>query len=231
MRSQPPLSRLVLTALLGPNFAVAVAAPRLVNEELFPDERRHVAHAVEKRQAEFGTARVCARHALDQLGIPSCSLVPYPDRSPRWPNGIIGSISHTEGCCAVSVTRAAHIVGFGLDVEMDTPLPPELEPMICTASERVWLSLQPPENRGSLGKLFFSAKEAFYKCQYRTTQTLIDFQDVELTVDLVRGAFSIAGIGHQGPCWDRIWRTTGKFRLSGGMIVTTAILTSNDGLL
>jgi 4'-phosphopantetheinyl transferase EntD len=224
MTSGPSLSSSALTALLGSRFAVAVAVPRLVNDELFADERQHIARAVEKRQAEFGTARLCARRALAQLGVAPCSLVPQPDRSPRWPAGVIGSISHTEGCCAAAVTNAPDVAGFGLDVERDTPLQPELERMICTPAERAWLDTQAPELRGWLGKLFFSAKEAFYKCQYLTTETLIDFRDVALHLDLGLNTFSVAGLTQDGVKWDRVRSIRGRFQQVPGLIVTAAIL-------
>ncbi|MEA2756998.1 MAG: hypothetical protein QOJ54_3287 [Aliidongia sp.] len=213
-----------LAALFGPGFVAAVAVPKLVNEALFPDERRHVVRAVAKRQAEFGTARLCAREVLAQLGLPPCSLVPQADRSPCWPEGVIGSISHTEGCCAVVATLAPDVIGCGLDIERDIPLSAELESMICTVAERSWLDGQEPESRGRLGKLFFSAKEAFYKCQYRTTRTLIDFVDVELTIDLPGETFGVAGLTPEGPAWDRVRPIRGRFRWIPGFIVTAAVL-------
>ena len=79
------------------------AVPQLHDAELFPEERACLAKAVEKRRAEFGTARVCARRALAQLGFPPMPLVPNKDRSPVWPQGVVGSITHTRGYCAVIV--------------------------------------------------------------------------------------------------------------------------------
>jgi 4'-phosphopantetheinyl transferase EntD len=213
-----------LAALFGPGFAAEVAVPRLVNDALFPDERQHIARAVAKRQAEFGTARLCARQVLARLGLPPCSLVPHADRSPRWPDGVIGSISHTEGCCAVVATTAPGVIGCGLDIERDAPLSTELEPLICTATERSWLDGEAPESRGRLGKLVFSAKEAFYKCQYRTTRTLIDFQEVELAIDPQGGFFRVAALAREGPVWDRVRPVRGKFRWMPGYIVTAAVL-------
>jgi 4'-phosphopantetheinyl transferase EntD len=229
MTTAPPLSASALAALLGARFTVAVAVPRLVNDQLYADERQHIARAVEKRQAEFGTARLCARRALAQLGVAPCSLVPRADHSPHWPAGVIGSISHTEGCCAVAVTKAPDVAGCGLDLERDTPLPPELEQMICTPPERAWLDTQAPEIRGWLGKLFFSAKEAFYKCQYRTTETLIDFQDVTLWLDPELNSFAVTGLTQSGARWDRVRGIGGRFLQVPGLIVTAAILNSQAG--
>lgn len=153
--------------------------PGLVDDQLFAEERQHIAKAVDKRRAEFGTARVVARRALARLGIPPQPLVPQPDRAPRWPAGVIGSITHTAGYCAVVVTSERHARSVGLDVEQDKTLAPGLIDMICTPSERA--SLGTRAERDAI--VFFSAKEAFYKCQYPLTKTFLDFRDVELTVD------------------------------------------------
>lgn len=218
----------VLTSMLGPGFAVAVASPRLVDDQLFPEELSHVARAVEKRRAEFGTARVAARQALAQLSIEPCSLVPNRDRSPHWPPGVKGSISHTNGCCVVAVTRSTEIAGVGIDIEEDTPLQAELMPMVCTPEERLWVDGFKPASRRELAKIIFSAKEAFYKCQYAITQTQLDFHDVHLRIDLAGGLFSIARITPKGSRWDRIRSATGKFRRGSGFVLSTStLLTSN----
>ena len=87
----------------------------LSDAPLFPVEETSVAHAVPKRRTEFRTGRAYARAALAALG---CAPAPIPvgeSRQPLWPNGFLGSISHSGpwvGCAAVRCGR----VGF--DVEM-----------------------------------------------------------------------------------------------------------------
>jgi 4'-phosphopantetheinyl transferase EntD len=223
MSADPALGRL-LAILLGPGFAIAHDVPALVDDALFPEERQHIASAVEKRRAEFGMARLCARRALAALGVGPCALVPHADRSPRWPDGVVGSISHTQGCCAVVVAKAADVAGVGLDVEQDEELRPELERMICTPPERAWLDSQPSARRGQLGKLFFSAKEAFYKAQYPLTRAYLDFRDVDLHLDLPGGTFAVARIGRAGPLDERLRAVRGKFGAVPGLIVSTAVL-------
>jgi 4'-phosphopantetheinyl transferase EntD len=221
-----PIDRSILTSMLGDGVVVDIAAPVLVASGLFPDELQYIAHAVDKRKAEFGTARLCARRALGQLGVAPCSLLPNPDRSPRWPKGITGSITHTTGCCVVAVTNAPHVMGIGIDIEQDTPLQLDLESMICTATERAWLDRAEQRERGFLGKLYFSAKEAFYKCQYSTTRTLLDFNDVEIEFDIKRQSFRITMLTHQGPVWDIVRSAEGQFRRIAGFVITTAVLSS-----
>lgn len=213
-----------LTSMFGVGVEVEVAPSKLVTGQLFSEEREYVARAVPKRQNEFSTARVCARRALSRLGVRPCCLVPNPDRSPRWPRGIVGSISHTNNWCAVAVTDSVHITGLGLDIEQSRALQPELESLICTDIERQWLDRQEEAQRGHLRTIFFSAKEAIYKCQYTSTQTTLDFKDVTLDIDLLRHTFCIADIALKGEIWDLIQHTRGKFCQDSYLTLTTAVL-------
>jgi len=162
--------------LFAADCVIVEAAPALVDSELYPEEREFVAKAVAKRRAEFGTARLCARQALSQLGAAAGSLVPAADRSPVWPEGAVGTITHTAGYCGVAVAHSAQYASLGLDAEQDKLLQPEMIAMICTAAER-------SRTRGPDAIVYFAAKEAFYKCQYPLTRQFLDFQDVELELD------------------------------------------------
>jgi 4'-phosphopantetheinyl transferase EntD len=216
--------RSALSAMVGERIEVEIAEPTLVSQGLYPEELQYIASAVSKRKAEFATARIFARRALARLGVPPCALVPRPDRSPSWPNGVVGSISHTTGCCIVAVTNAPEIIGIGLDIELDTPLETDLERMICTERERKWLECAKPSERGFLGKLLFSAKESFYKCQYGITGTFLAFAEVEIRFDLERECFKIVMLARQDPAWDFVGRTEGRFRRAAGFVITSVTL-------
>jgi 4'-phosphopantetheinyl transferase EntD len=123
------------------------------------------------------------------------------------------------------VTNDPTIIGVGIDLEQDTGLSPELEPLICTAEERAWLACQDQDTRPWLAKVFFSAKEAFYKCQYGTTHTVLDFLDVELNIDPCSCSFSLRRMTRADAHWGRLSSTAGKFQRVAGLIVTAAILT------
>lgn len=172
-----------LAQLIPASCIVEEAVPQLYDAELFPEERASIAKAVDKRRAEFGTARVCARRALARLGYAPMPLVPNKDRSPVWPGGVVGSITHTRGYCAVVVARNSELVSVGVDAEQDKTLTPDMIEMICTPQERAHLF-----ERDAV--VYFAAKEAFYKCQYPLTQQFLGFQDVELDLDLATGTFA-----------------------------------------
>ena len=64
---------------------------------LYPEEEAVIARAVDKRQREFTTARVCARAALAALGLPPAPILPGQRGAPGWPNGVVGSMKHAPG--------------------------------------------------------------------------------------------------------------------------------------
>jgi 4'-phosphopantetheinyl transferase EntD len=207
-----------LAQLFDAGCVVEEAVPQLYDEQLFPEERAQLANAVEKRRAEFGTARVCARRALARLGFAPMPLVPKADRSPVWPEGVVGSITHTRGYCAVVVALRSTVVSLGVDAEQDKTLTPDLIEMICTPNECVGLL-----DRDAV--VYFAAKEAFYKCQYPLTQKYLGFKDVELDLDLAQGTFSarIIKADVDKPAW--LAQLRGSFLREHGLVLCAMSLT------
>lgn len=147
---------------------------------LHPDELSATHGFAAKRIAEFAAGRSCARRALKELGYAGVALLPNADRTARFPAGVVGSITHTDGYCAVSVARAARFDGIGLDAELVGRVTPETWPQLFTSDELVRLERSEETNRGALATIVFSAKETFYKCQFLLTQEWVDFQDVAI---------------------------------------------------
>lgn len=161
---------------------------------LHPSEKDQVRGASKKRIEEFSAGRSCARCALSQLGIKDYPLLICEDRRPSWPEGIVGSITHTDDYCAAVVTRKTQCKAIGLDAEAINRVTADLYPYICTTAERDLLSIMDYDTRAKTAALIFSAKEAFYKCQYTLTAEFLDFLDVQLevhTLDLVKGRCSL----------------------------------------
>jgi len=214
-----------LHKMLPPSFVVGAASPRLQCGWLHPEEQAFIRGASAKRQAEFGTARVHARLALEKLGVRAGSLAPLPDRSPRWPVGVVGSISHTEECCAVAVARSDQVTSVGIDIEAAAGgLSPGVEELICTDEERVWLRRH-GHSTGLLARLIFCAKEAIYKCQYGITRALLDFREVELAFDLGGSMFSVVDWrGGARPWRSALARLEGRFDIKAQLIMATAVV-------
>lgn len=194
---------------------------------LLPEERAEIRTAVEKRRLEYAAARAHAHRALARLGAPLAPLLSTTDRDPRWPDGIVGSISHMEGWCAVAVARRTDVHALGIDLEPDEPLAPSLWRLVATDREQAWLGQLDESSRGRVARLLFSAKEAFYKCQFPTTRELLDFRDVELDVDLARGGFKVTLLRDAGP-WTRGESVEGRHACDAGVLVTAMAWLAGD---
>jgi len=189
----------------------AVAVPRLADEEIYPEELAYICQAIPKRRAEFATARILAREALAAIGAPPVPLVPRANGVPTWPPGTMGSISHTEGYCAVVVGRTPPLHSVGLDVENLRAVDASVAALILTDREQAWLRRQPEIERMALVLLIFSCKEAYYKCQYPISNGFLDFQDVELEFDLGQRGFEARVLKAGWPA--RVARLPGRFAI------------------
>lgn len=191
-----------LTSLFAGDVVGFEASGPVPAELLHPKEAEFVSKAVEKRRLEFAGGRLCARHALAELGVHDFPLCVGENRFPRWPESLVGSISHTGGYCAALAARRSRYQGIGVDVERRDRLERKLESHICTAAERHWLDSLPAAQRRDMATVIFSAKEAFYKCQYCVTLSWLGFQDA--SVELVEDRFEIElhktlpGLGEPG---------------------------------
>jgi len=162
--------------------------------ELLPSEAFHMAKARHKRVHEFAAGRACAKSALAEFGMTGVALLPAADRQPIWPDGFIGSITHTDGYCAAAVAALTVIRGVGLDSEIVGAPTPDIWSTVCRADELGWVNSLPARDRPAAVTLLFSAKEAFYKCQYPVVGEWLDFHDLTIrcpTWGDSRGAFDV----------------------------------------
>ena len=118
---------------------------------------------------------------MRDLGMEPLPVETAGDRSPIWPEGLVGSISHSRSLAGAAVAlRGSGIRAIGLDLEEATPLQDELVEEVCVAAEREWLAARPLGARGLLAKAIFCAKEAAYKCQYPLTRQMIGFDSIRV---------------------------------------------------
>ena len=193
-------------------------------DDLWPDERELVQRAVPRRAREFAAGRRVARALLARLGAGSAPLLPNPDRSPRWPAGVVGSITHAADLCAVVVARSGAVSGLGVDIEADGPLEPELWPRICTLRERERLLGDGAESSGRRARLVFSAKESAYKCVYPHARRVLGFQEVEIELDFARRRFVVSFDDDMRERLPAGAVLSGAFALRGHWILTGATL-------
>ena len=149
-------------------------------DELHPEERAAVLPMVSGRQAEFAAGRACARAALADLGVTG-PVGRAADRSPSWPVGVTGSITHTSGfCIAVAAIVSDHEAAVGIDVENCERMNRALERRILNDVERVDLDLLAPAERQRVVTTIFAAKEAFYKAHYQLVPRYLGFDVVSV---------------------------------------------------
>jgi 4'-phosphopantetheinyl transferase EntD len=145
---------------------------------LLPAEAAHLGRAVPKRIQEFAAGRLCARRAMAELGVGEFALRVADDRQPVWPDFIVGSITHTAGLCAAAVAHKRRMAALGMDSEVVGGVTRDIWPKICGPKEWLWLGSLPAPEQPAAVTLIFSAKEAFYKCQYPMVGERLDFHDL-----------------------------------------------------
>ena len=198
-------------------------------DDLLPEERLLVERAVAKRRREFAAGRRCARGLLAQLGHPGLPLLRNDDRTPRWPEELVGSISHCAALCVVAVAHRSALAALGVDVEPDAALERPLWRKICTPAEieRV-LETAPAAERGRIVRLVFSAKEATYKSVHPLVGLGFGFQDIEIAIHWETGRFtprlddtlSCLLPAHPSPA--------GRFTRRGGFVFTAATVAAAE---
>lgn len=135
--------------------------------------------SVAKRQAEYLAGRVCARAAIQRLDGRTHVPATHEDRSPIWPLGVHGSITHGKGWAAAVV--AADGGGRGLGLDQETLLSDEraerLMSEILTPAEVLRLDR---EHLALAVTLTFSLKESLFKALYPLTRQRFYFEHAEV---------------------------------------------------
>lgn len=189
---------------------------------LFPVELAAIGRAVEKRRLEFTTARACAHRALELLGR-SAAAVPRGARgAPRWPEGLVGSITHCAGYRACALAEASAIAAIGIDAEPHAALPDGVLEHIVVARERAWIEARMLRDPGvHWDRLVFSIKETVYKAWSPHCERALGFQDAAITLDIASRSFraelSAPGLVLGG---EHVNALTGRWQVSDGLIVS-----------
>jgi 4'-phosphopantetheinyl transferase EntD len=199
---------------------------------LYPEEEALVAQAVAKRRREFAGVRSCARRAMEKLGVPPQPVLPGERGAPRWPDGLIGSMTHCEGFCGAALARATDLASVGIDAEPAGPLPEGVLSAVALPAEAERLrrlAAERPEVHWD--RLLFSAKESVYKAWFPLTGKWLDFSeaDIEISVDpgdRPGGAFR-AALLVPGP-WvggRRVDHFDGRWTAQHGLVATAVAIT------
>ncbi|MET8138262.1 MULTISPECIES: 4'-phosphopantetheinyl transferase superfamily protein [unclassified Streptomyces] len=218
--------------VLLPDTAVAVEAfgPD-GSATLYPEEAELVARTTDQRREEFTTVRACARRAMTALGLPPAPVLPGVRNVPRWPEGVVGSMTHCAGYRAAVLARDTDLAMVGIDAEPDRPLPDGVLESIALPRELAWVRAG-AGGRLCRDRLLFSAKEAVYKTWFPALGTELDFDDADIAfrtehedavTGAARGVFAARVLRpRHAPDGRLVDRFAGRW-LSGRGIVVTAI--------
>lgn len=168
----------------GPGI-IAILAPldTLAQSSPFEAEQQYVRGAVAKRQREFFAGRNLARLAMRRLSLPPVAMPRNPDGSPRWPPGMVGSITHNKKWIGVAVARPGQVAALGIDLETCGAVAADLRPILRTSEDCARLD----------DTLLFTAKEAIFKAVYPLCGEFLEFSDVSVSSTGKPGAFSAVG--------------------------------------
>lgn len=198
---------------------------------LLPEEEFLVAKAVLKRRREVTNARACARRALARLGRPPVPILRGDKGQPLWPDGVVGSITHTTDYYAAAVADAAQVRSVGVDAEVHGALPDGVLAHVAFGPEPPMLAALPADAGVWWDRLLFSAKESVYKTWFPLTGRWLGFEDAELVIR-PDGTFD-ARILIDGTTTDGgapLTELTGRWLVRDGLVLTAiGLLVSHSG--
>ncbi len=145
--------------------------------DLHEEEALQIGNTVAKRFVEFSAGRACARLALAEFDISNTPILISPSREPVWPNGFVGSLSHSDDLSVSVIARQTSIRSVGIDLEPVLGLEESLWNLIARPDEQ-----SPPiSDRQSAECLRYSCKEAVFKCWFTAGgNRILDFDEVFL---------------------------------------------------
>lgn len=184
-----------MLSLFGPEIQFTLLFAAEANYQLLPGEAACLcAAASPKRRREFTLGRQAAHQALARLDYAaSLPVLHGPQREPLWPEGVVGSITHTATAAAAAVARSADCAAIGIDLETIARPKARLQvhclaPRLATPTELCWINGKDADPDLRTLQLF-SAKESVFKAFFPLCRTWFGFQTVTLSWNPGRSCF------------------------------------------
>ena len=137
-------------------------------DDLRPGEWEAVARAVPARQAEFASGRALLRELIGT----DVEILAGPDRRPRFPDGVTGTLAHDHEVVVAATADGSRCRALGIDIEPLSVLTPDEARLVRRADER---HLDP--------HLLFVLKEAAYKAWSSVGGRMLEHHQVVVDVD------------------------------------------------
>ncbi|MBI9114198.1 4'-phosphopantetheinyl transferase family protein [Sanguibacter suaedae] len=169
----------LLAGLIPPGAAACASAATVAHEQggpaALPEEAGLVGPELSPRRFQSLLARDCARTALARIGVRPVAIPRGPTGAPVWPDGVVGSLTHTTGLQAAVVGPRSVYAGLGIDVEPCHRLRPGVARTFAAPVELAGAA----EVLGDAGPLaVFCAKEAAFKAWFPSTGAWMSMTDV-----------------------------------------------------
>ncbi len=143
-----------------------------------------------QRREEFILGRLCSSLAFkDYFKQDLFDLPVSPDRSPLWPRGVLGSITHSKNFVGAAVSESTRLHGIGIDFEEIGRTKIELSSHIRGLED---VKSHKDFTTEELLTLIFSFKESLYKALYPQVKIFFGFHDAAVCeIDSIQGEFKI----------------------------------------
>lgn len=144
-----------------------------------------------KRKNEYILGRLCAAKAYEACmnGAELLSLSFNEDRSPAWPSGVIGSITHDQIFVGAAVAKESELLGIGIDFEMSGRVKLKLASQIRGPKD---ILVDQKLSEEELLTLIFSCKESLFKALYPIVKKYFGFKDAAVSkIDHEKRSFTI----------------------------------------
>ncbi len=163
------------------------------------------------RAAEYSSGRRVAREALRLLGIEDWPVAVRGrvrgdtwGRAPLWPEGVVGTITHSRTLSLALVVHRARLAGVGADLEPENRVAERVAERVLNERERARQQAHPDEP--DWRTMLFSAKESVYKAVNPITGEFLGFEDVEIDA-AAAGEFTATTMR---TCASTAWAAAGK---------------------
>jgi enterobactin synthetase component D len=140
--------------------------------------------ATAKRKIQYLAGRACACRAIERLKPAESVQAPQRDADgcPVWPQGLVGSISHTDAFATAAVALRSQAIALGVDAEavMSEEAAAEVAGLVASEDETRRVAELASLARPAALTLVFSAKESLFKALYPPTRRPFDYLDCEI---------------------------------------------------
>jgi enterobactin synthetase component D len=161
----------------------------LYSQKEFYDLSVHVAN---KRQLEYSAGRKSAYETIKMIDSKHSDCIgANEDGSVKWPTGLVGSITHSNGIALSVVGSDLIFDGIGVDIErlLSFSRAVKLVQKICTHEEMI--SFHDCFNP-MIVSILFSAKECLFKALYPITNSRFYFKDAQIIkIDIANNTWTI----------------------------------------